>query len=45
MTTREIADLSGWTEPKARNLVYRGLSVVRAHLRAGGLEFEQGDKA
>ena len=30
MTTDEIADLMGWTEPKARNLVYRGLKDLRS---------------
>lgn len=29
---REIGDLLGWTEPKARNLLYRGLADVRRAL-------------
>lgn len=27
----EIADLLGWTEPKTRNLLYRGLNDLRRH--------------
>lgn len=38
MTTREIAALLEWTEPKARNLVHRGLKDLRRELRAEGLE-------
>ncbi len=40
MTTREIADLLGWSEPKARNLVYRGLQDLREKLRAEGVDYE-----
>ena len=40
MTSQEIAHLTGWTEPKARNLVYRGLKDLREHLRAEGVEYE-----
>ncbi|MEM7586067.1 MAG: RNA polymerase sigma factor [Acidobacteriota bacterium] len=36
---QEIADLSGWTEPKARNLLYRGLQAVRSELEAAGFEY------
>lgn len=32
--TREIADLLGWSEAKARNLLYRGLKTVRSDLAA-----------
>ena len=35
----EIAEIMGWTEAKARNLVYRGLGDLRARLssiRVGG---------
>jgi RNA polymerase sigma factor (sigma-70 family) len=32
----EIAGLMGWTEPKTRNLLYRGLSDLRAELTAMG---------
>jgi RNA polymerase sigma factor (sigma-70 family) len=39
MTTQEIANLLGWSEPKARNLVYRGLSDVRAYLQEAGIEY------
>jgi RNA polymerase sigma factor (sigma-70 family) len=40
MTSQEIATLLGWSEPKARNLLYRGLSDLRAQLRAEGIEYE-----
>jgi len=33
----EIAELMGWTEPKTRNLVYRGLADLRAALTARGI--------
>lgn len=33
----EIADLLGWSEPKARNLLYRGLQELRAGLQALGI--------
>jgi RNA polymerase sigma factor (sigma-70 family) len=39
MTTDEIADLMGWSEPKARNLVYRGLKDLRGELRDAGIEY------
>jgi RNA polymerase sigma-70 factor (ECF subfamily) len=39
MTTDEIADLMGWSEPKARNLVYRGLKDLRDELRDAGIEY------
>ena len=32
----EIAGMTGWTEPKVRNLLYRGLDDLRALLRADG---------
>jgi len=34
---REIAGLLGWTEAKARNLLYRGLADLRAKLTAVGV--------
>ncbi|MEM9531630.1 MAG: RNA polymerase sigma factor [Pseudomonadota bacterium] len=40
MTTREIAAVHNWTEPKARNLVYRGLKDLRTVLAAEGIEYE-----
>ncbi|MEW6212189.1 MAG: sigma-70 family RNA polymerase sigma factor [Acidobacteriota bacterium] len=40
MTTREIADLMGWSEPKARNLAYRGLKDLQEQLRAEGIEYD-----
>lgn len=40
MTTEEIGRMTGWTEPKARNLVYRGLADLRAALRAMGVDLE-----
>jgi RNA polymerase sigma-70 factor (ECF subfamily) len=41
MTTDEIADLMGWTEPKARNLVYRGLKDLRGKLRSAGIKYSE----
>jgi RNA polymerase sigma-70 factor (ECF subfamily) len=40
MSTREIAELTSWSEPKARNLLYRGLSELRRALREQGIEYE-----
>ena len=40
MTTDEIARMAGWTEPKARNLVYRGLADLRVELRGMGVDVE-----
>jgi RNA polymerase sigma-70 factor (ECF subfamily) len=39
MSTEEISDLMGWSEPKARNLAYRGLKDLRDQLRAEGIEY------
>jgi RNA polymerase sigma factor (sigma-70 family) len=39
-TTTEIGQLMQWSEPKARNLVYRGLDDLRSQLRAQGFEYE-----
>ena len=36
-TPQEIGQLLGWSEPKARNLVYRGLAELRAGLQAAGI--------
>jgi RNA polymerase sigma-70 factor (ECF subfamily) len=33
----EIAELMGWSEAKARNLVYRGLADLRARLASAGV--------
>jgi RNA polymerase sigma factor (sigma-70 family) len=41
LTTTEIAAVRGWTEPKARNLVSRGLKDLRDSLRALGIEYER----
>jgi RNA polymerase sigma factor (sigma-70 family) len=41
MTTGEIADLMAWSEPKARNLVYRGLKDLRGELRSAGIEYSE----
>jgi RNA polymerase sigma factor (sigma-70 family) len=38
-TTEEIGRLLGWTEPRARNLVYRGLKQLREALRAAGIDY------
>jgi RNA polymerase sigma-70 factor (ECF subfamily) len=40
LTTDEIARSLGWSEPKTRHLVYRGLSDLRRALRAEGIEGE-----
>lgn len=40
LTSQEIGDLLGWSESKARNLVYRGLNDLREQLRAEGIEYE-----
>jgi RNA polymerase sigma-70 factor (ECF subfamily) len=37
-TTEEIGRLLGWTEARARNLVYRGLKQLREALRAAGID-------
>ena len=39
-TTLEIAEVMNWSEPKARNLVYRGLKDLRLLLRTAGVEYE-----
>ena len=36
----EIASLLGWSEPKTRNLLYRGLDDLRQALRARGIGWE-----
>ena len=36
----EIAALMDWTEPKVRNLLYRGLADLRAKLLAQGIGWE-----
>jgi RNA polymerase sigma factor (sigma-70 family) len=38
LTTPEIGALLGWSEPKARNLVHRGLRDLRVALRMLGIE-------
>lgn len=40
LTTSEIGDLLGWSEAKARNLVYRGLHDLRQRLLAEGIDYE-----
>jgi RNA polymerase sigma factor (sigma-70 family) len=39
--SQEIADLCGWTEAKARNLVYRALADVRAGLRKADIDGDE----
>jgi RNA polymerase sigma-70 factor (ECF subfamily) len=41
MTTDEIADLMGWSEPKTRTLVYRGLKDLRDKLRSAGVDYRE----
>jgi RNA polymerase sigma-70 factor (ECF subfamily) len=38
MSFQEVARLLGWTDAKARNLVYRGLEDLRRELRRLGIE-------
>jgi RNA polymerase sigma-70 factor (ECF subfamily) len=40
LTSDEIARGLGWSEPKARHLVYRGLGDLRRQLKAEGIECE-----
>jgi len=40
LTTQEIAHSLGWSEPKARHLVYRGLKDLRRELKAEGIDCE-----
>lgn len=40
LSSQEIADLLAWSEPKARNLIYRGLRELRERLSAKGIECE-----
>ena len=40
MTSHEIARLTGWSEPKARNLTYRGLNDLRGMLKSEGINCE-----
>jgi RNA polymerase sigma factor (sigma-70 family) len=39
MSSFEIAAVLGWSEPKARNLLYRGLKDLRAGLKAAGIDY------
>ncbi len=41
-TTGEIGALAGWTEAKARNLVYRGLADLRGRLAEDGIAHSSG---
>lgn len=41
-STHEIGRLLGWTEPRARNLAYRGLADLREALRAMGVGHDAG---
>ena len=37
MSSTEVGAILGWSEAKARNLIYRGLDDLRRHLRAAGI--------
>jgi DNA-directed RNA polymerase specialized sigma24 family protein len=38
MTSAEIGEILGWSEPKARNLVHRGLKDLRRELLVEGID-------
>ena len=38
LTNLEVAKALGWSEPKARNLIYRGLNDLRELLRESGID-------
>jgi RNA polymerase sigma factor (sigma-70 family) len=40
LSLSEIGELLGWSEAKARNLVYRGLDDLRDALRREGIDYE-----
>jgi len=40
MTSQDVADLMRWSEPKSRNLIYRGLKELRKSLREEGIDYE-----
>lgn len=40
LTLTEISELLGWSEAKARNLVYRGVADLRGALQREGIEYE-----
>ena len=39
-TSEEIAEVCGWSEPKARNLTYRGLDELRRGIHEAGIEHD-----
>ena len=43
-TSTEIAQLLGWSEPKARNLTHRGLNDLRASLRTEGIDMPENSR-
>lgn len=40
LTTSEVGRVLGWSEPKARNLVYRGLKDLRRELKEMGIDHD-----
>ncbi|MCH9651496.1 MAG: RNA polymerase sigma factor [Deltaproteobacteria bacterium] len=39
-SNQEVADMLSWSEPKARNLIYRGLTDLRRTLSEEGIDYE-----
>jgi RNA polymerase sigma-70 factor (ECF subfamily) len=40
LNTTETAAVCGWSEPKARNVLYRALNVLRNELKAAGIDYK-----
>jgi DNA-directed RNA polymerase specialized sigma24 family protein len=40
LSASEVGRVMGWSEPKARNLVYRGLKDLRRELKEMGIDHD-----